>query len=268
MLNCATCNSNLQCASCIAGFSLFDIGLGLNRCMQACPQGLYAIGAVCKPCMGMCKTCSSEGPCTLCLPGFVYTITTDAAKKPVCAAACNPSNSFVDSAQVCQLCPTNCDKCSSATDCLSCTTKFYDSNSNSAATCQACPSGEYRLDNQLPCLNCPFNCAECTSPTQCSKCKTGLYLNVADCKLTCTATTMKKTDDAGLMTCVTDGITATDCGDYFYELAAVQANPKECKKCIVTDCKTCTTAPASCEACKPGMKTSADKSKCEACPAG
>ena len=143
MPDCETCNSNLQCASCTTGFFLFEIGLGLNKCVSTCPSGFYLNNAACKPCMDKCKTCSSEGQCALCLPGFVYTVTSDDANKPVCATICNPPNSFVDTTQVCKPCPLDCDTCSSATVCLICKPRFF----KTSTLCQACPIGLFRLDN-------------------------------------------------------------------------------------------------------------------------
>ena len=79
-------------------------------------------------------------------------------------------------------CSTNCDICSSATTCSSCTSPFYLVNGTCRSTCPA----NYYLDAAANrCLLCVAPCTQCSSRTNCSACDTNWTLSGSTCTNQC-----------------------------------------------------------------------------------
>lgn len=71
-------------------------------------------------------------------------------------------------------CPLNCDKCSSSTACVTCSSGYFLRSDNICY--EFCLDGTFPNSKTLTCDRCPTGCATCTSLTACKTCLTPYYL--------------------------------------------------------------------------------------------
>ncbi|MBE6449382.1 MAG: hypothetical protein E7013_01605 [Alphaproteobacteria bacterium] len=143
--NCATCDSNGACKTCIDGYTgttCTDCASGYyadgGTCIEltcengtvdgdtcACNDGYYGTTS-CIPCPSECATCDSDGVCTSCQTGYYLS----------------------DSG--CLTCASGCYSCQDGTSCLSCNQNYY----LSSDTCVSCGQGSNPIDNTNTTCTC------------------------------------------------------------------------------------------------------------------
>ncbi len=125
MSNCDFCGSSTQCASCKAGYYLFDKSDGTQSCVSACGDGYYKDeNNVCHSCLAHCKTCTIDSKCSVCNSGFHRKSRYD-YELDSCVADCAPKYFAMDSSK-CKECDFRCFVCAgpSNTECQSCDTSI------------------------------------------------------------------------------------------------------------------------------------------------
>ncbi|KAL4508567.1 hypothetical protein ABPG72_003871 [Tetrahymena utriculariae] len=184
---------------------------------KTCPCNVQYldIQGICQQCQSNCDQCSSQTICSVCSSGFYLKIdntcvsqcpTTFVKDSTNTKCVCRPNSTlqndicncipsgFVDLNDVCQPCPSQCDKCSSQTVCLTCISGYYLTIN---ATCSSpCPSSfiqdssktkcvcpiSSNLINDI-CIPCDSNCLTCTPANnkQCNSCFDGYILKDSTC---------------------------------------------------------------------------------------
>ncbi|EDW00125.1 furin-like protease 2 isoform X2 [Drosophila grimshawi] len=177
--SCATCNGATEnnCITCRPSRYAWQ-----NKCLNNCPDGFYADKKrlECLPCHDGCKSCSSNGICTECLPNWLLN------KKDKCAAAgsdsCFESEYYSHSEGKCMPCYDSCETCNGplSSNCLSCHQNRLLEQSSCVSGCQ---DGFY-METGV-CTPCLHTCTQCVSRTNCSNCSKGLELQNGECRTTC-----------------------------------------------------------------------------------
>ena len=146
------------------------------ECAEACPEGTFADGRMCRPCPPLCAKCADSQSCSACVK--------EAALLPngVCEESC-PSNYYVDSDGACHPCHTSCLTCEGPgeQDCLECPGKYILDDDGSCVP--SCSKGYYLDHRKMECRSCHKTCAECVGggATDCTLCKDGYDLLNGTC---------------------------------------------------------------------------------------
>ncbi|XP_030564588.1 furin-like protease 2 isoform X4 [Drosophila novamexicana] len=177
--SCATCNGATEnnCITCRPSRYAWQ-----NKCLNNCPDGFYADKKrlECLPCHEGCKSCSSNGICTECLPNWTLN------KKDKCIVAgsesCFESEYYSQSEGKCNPCHDSCETCNGpmSSNCLSCHQNRLLEQSSCVSGCQ---DGFY-METGV-CTPCLHTCTQCVSRTNCSNCSKGLELQNGECRTTC-----------------------------------------------------------------------------------
>jgi proprotein convertase subtilisin/kexin type 5 len=182
---CATCSLNsTHCLSC--GMSPFGYAVFLNgdRCLAACPTGLWpnATAFTCDSCAVGCAACFGYGlaNCTVC-GNDSMTIYYKWINDTVCSTTC-PGGQFISSTKphLCQPCSPICVTCEeTAENCTSSTCpKNYYFLSHSCLS--ICPNNYYPDSSARQCLGCATGCSTCfgSADTSCTVCSSSYYLQI------------------------------------------------------------------------------------------
>lgn len=113
--SCLKCSDQSTCTICISGAVLYN-----GECRSGCPQGYFAsalttsedLSYVCTPCSSNCKTCNgdSEYDCLTCSQNYYF-------YEGMCLSSC-PAGFYPNHiTRSCELCPSACTLCSSASSC-------------------------------------------------------------------------------------------------------------------------------------------------------
>ncbi|KAL4431669.1 hypothetical protein ABPG74_017298 [Tetrahymena malaccensis] len=197
-----------------------------------CQSGQYTdINGSLQPCPANCNTLSPGITCTVCQPNsFLHVDGTCVSACPLtftqnntnqtCQCRLNstqignscPCNTgFIDVGGACQPCSTNCQQCSSQTNCIQCAQGYYlfvnqtcipscpatFVTNNSSCVCRSkstlsnntCPCNTGYLDIGGNCLACGANCNQCSSQTNCTTCASNYFLFIdGTCINPCPAT--------------------------------------------------------------------------------
>ncbi|XP_062140559.1 furin-like protease 2 isoform X2 [Drosophila sulfurigaster albostrigata] len=260
--SCATCNGATEndCITCRPSRYAWQ-----NKCLNNCPEGHYADKKrlECLPCHEGCKSCSSNGICSECLPNWTLN------KKDKCSVAgseaCTDSEFYSQSESGCKACHSSCETCNGplATNCLSCESNRLLEQSSCVSGCQ----DGYFMETGV-CTPCLHTCTQCKSRTNCSNCSKGLELQNGECRTTCADGYYS---DRGIcakcyLSCHTcSGPRRNQCVQCpdGWQLAAGECYPKcpegfyksefGCQKCHHY-CKTCNGAgPLACSSCPPNF---------------
>ncbi|XP_033150164.1 furin-like protease 2 isoform X1 [Drosophila busckii] len=256
--SCASCNgaTDRDCITCRSSRYAHE-----RQCLNNCPAGYYADKKrlECLPCQDGCKSCSSNGICTECLPDWMLN------KKDKCILAgsesCADAEYFDVQARQCKPCHNSCESCNGplSSHCLSCPADRLLERSSCVSGCQ---DGYYMETGA--CTPCLHTCMQCVSRTNCSNCSKGLELQNGECRTTCADGYYS---DRGIcakcyLSCHTcSGPRRNQCVQCpaGWQLAAGECHPKcpegfyksdfGCQKCHHY-CKTCNAAgPLACTAC-------------------
>lgn len=174
-------NSNQVCQAC-SSFCLTCSNLGCNQCM---PGYTLTSTFTCQPnCKTPCATCSASNSraCTSCLAGYTYNPSTSSCNPiTTCSGGCVvcPFNYVLSNQQCLQCGNTACARCSP--NALSTCTACYDGYFVNQGSCSACPTGCQTCSNANNCLSCSSGytaqvqaistqtkCIACASP--CAQC--------------------------------------------------------------------------------------------------
>lgn len=174
MANCLSCSADNSCGLCQNGFQLFTPSGGSGVCIQCnisncqscglngatvvcqtCAIGYSLNGANCIQCNFPCATCNSnQAPnnCLTCqtplyLPTALSNGTCAGSTVPNCltyssinntiCAVCITSYTLNSTSNICQFsCPTNCQTCSSSTQCTQCVAGFFLPANGTCTQCQ------------------------------------------------------------------------------------------------------------------------------------
>ncbi|EAS05887.3 hypothetical protein TTHERM_01144950 (macronuclear) [Tetrahymena thermophila SB210] len=240
--NCNICSSQTQCTTCQKNYYLFIDG----SCVSSCPTTFISNDST-QSCV--CRSNSSISPENKCLcnTGFVdlgsnccqekyYQFidgtcvsscpTTFVSNDSTQSCDCRPNSSispkkqclcntgFIDEGVNCVPCPSNCDTCSSETQCTTCQEKYYlfidgtcvsscpstfiSNDSTQSCVCRTnssispkkqCLCNTGFVDIAGDCVSCPINCDICLSQTQCTTCQSKYYLFIdGTCVSSCPTT--------------------------------------------------------------------------------
>ena len=207
--DCATCYGQaFNCTACIS------LNLEGNSCVPTCMAGYVGINKLCVPCTNNCKTCSNlPSNCTSCLAN---TTTPVFLSNYQCLPTC-PDYTYANlTNNECTPCVPQCEKCSSASQCLSCLPSFFLMNTTCNSTC---PYGYLGVNRLCTRCNPPCDFYTLTLDT-CTSCLTTYFLVAATS--TCT-----KICPAGLFQNSVQGA---------------------CTGCL-TPCATCSTSATTCATC-------------------
>lgn len=207
------CTINALCTSCPNGF--YRIGGICYSCLHTgcmcssatncidCLSGRYDTSSNCEhTCPSECISCTSANNCSKCVSGkfgpacesnCISNCQDGSCYKEsgMCPSGC-PANQYLDSKDVCRLCPSRCSSCINSTHCTSCAKTYnwgekceYDcvgcyNNCNRSIGCASnCSDYYYRAYNNgthgYECIRCPNNCLTCTSATECTTCDTNYW---------------------------------------------------------------------------------------------
>lgn len=192
--SCLTCfggNSQYNCTSCPAGYTLFTsmcmtVVTCTNyyfdgQCINSCPNYTYPSANTCLKCTNGCYTCSSATFCLTCQSGSKFQPSNN-----TCVAACNSLQ--YDNNSVCYSCPNTCQSCiyvNTTVICTSCNTSYNFYNNTCVLTC---PSNTTVLLSGM-CRSCVLPCATCfgLSSEQCYTCVAGYTMYGTSCLKECPA---------------------------------------------------------------------------------
>ena len=196
-ITCSACDS--RCLSCVTsdtcsrvrdGFYL-DASGNYQKCPNLCNRcSLVENKVVCSVCAlkatiedGLCVACidlncikcNKKGECDTCAGGFWKNGSVCTRCSPPCGACLNPSNCvscqsghyLSDSALgVCSKCPLNCATCSNQVTCTRC-------------------NGYYFVNGNSECSLCLANCISCTDNATCNTCRGGYYRSLSTGVIRC-----------------------------------------------------------------------------------
>ncbi|KAH8303711.1 hypothetical protein KR018_001969, partial [Drosophila ironensis] len=257
---CATCNgpSEEHCITCRPSRYAWQ-----NKCLNSCPSGFFADKKrlECMPCQEGCRTCTSNGVCSECLPNWTLN------KRDRCIVSgsevCSESEFFSQASQRCEACHSSCESCSGPADgnCTACPQNRLLEQSRCVSGCQ----DGFFMETGV-CTPCLHTCSQCVSRTNCSNCFKGLELQNGECRKTCADGYYS---DRGIcakchLSCHTcSGPRRNQCVrcPAEWQLAAGECHPEcpegfyksdfGCQKCHHY-CKTCNDAgPLACSSCPP-----------------
>ncbi|EGR31614.1 zinc finger lsd1 subclass family protein, putative [Ichthyophthirius multifiliis] len=178
---CKECNGSLytQCTEC-TGF----LNLDVNKCVQNCPFGQFALNNKCELCDSNCKQClNSKTLCTECNSPLYLDFTVNK-----CRSKC-PLGTYSNSLnQKCESCNTKCYGCSGplANECNQCTgILFLDIKTKTCV--ENCPDTFFGDKTTQMCQQCGPNCTSCDplNINQCLSCKGDLFLYEGKCIKNC-----------------------------------------------------------------------------------
>jgi proprotein convertase subtilisin/kexin type 5 len=180
---CATCNTFVDnCTACTSGLFLQSSTNTTKTCLQSCQDKLYADSSTmsCLPCRSPCLTCSTLSLCQSCInvtgsqeQTYYY--------QQSCLLTC-PDTTFPNTTSlVCQNCSYPCKTCT-ATNCLSCISGLYMSNSHCFSNCI---EGYYGDSSVGSCIACIPPCQFCSASTVCTSCQPGYSLKNGVCLNNC-----------------------------------------------------------------------------------
>lgn len=163
---CLTCPSNLLFYN--------------NQCLNPCPNGTYASGGECIPCVYPCNTCLSFSQCLSCVPHMYLIIGTTTCVDNV---HCPMGFTADDATWTCKACYFACRTCNGPTihDCIICNFLLGYGRGPAGGDClmMICTNSMF-LDidivaNKAYCKNCYKSCATCSDygPNNCISCNPG-----------------------------------------------------------------------------------------------
>ena len=284
---CAACSTPTTCDKCLLGFT--------NT-----PNG-------CQPCAINCLNCDGSAGCRLCSDSY-YTVPSTANNAINVCAACTPGcvgctsttclvckQGMYATGANCNLCPSNCNVCSSSTVCQNCAPGYNLNSTNQCAPCSSncascsstacnqCTPG-YQLTTLGTCSGCTTNCLSCSS-TACLQCQNGFYLTTAGLCTVC-PNNCQICDSTGCLVCnngrypdstktcqlCSDKCTICNsaancvaCQTGFY-LNVVDGSNAACQQCHFMNCLSCTIS--ACTICASGFFLDAPTGTCKPCVPG
>lgn len=286
---CTVCTSASTCTSCLTGYIL-SAGSCINCVLPVC-KTCTASGSTCTSCVNNLVMSGSTCVCpanTYLNPGTLTCITCTAFDANCLSCGYNPTYStsapnpikcltpaigyFVQANGTTAQCGANCDICSSASVCTTCSSTY----TLSGNVCVCLP---LFLTNSAPfyCDNCSVivpGCDICTTAgtTQCSSCLHGYYPSAGPPAPSCLACPL---------TCdgCTSGTVCTGCLSPFTMAGSlclcsamaqfVDASQTGCDLCpnVIFNCINCVnTLPTTCSLCGTGFSPATDGLSCIACP--
>ncbi len=239
VVGCVLCNSASGCDKCYFGIGAHTSNLGVTYCYSPCPNGYYAAGGKCQPCLDGCKKCTNSYICEVCNAGL-YRLRKELAalETDQCVASCADLG-YTDLDGYCTSTTGGC-----FASCETCGTKTYD--------CQGCTFGYYLAAETSAsvhdCKPCMQNCLECSGTAKCDQCQSGYYLvtksdTLEECVKLCDLGYYKDSYLEECATCVdhcrwcTGRNFCAECDDGYY-LYTDLANTV-CNACV-ENCKVCT----------------------------
>ncbi len=285
-LACKTCISASLCMACFTGFRYVSASASCTACIVGCDYcsdpstcNTCAAGWImnaasrCDPCAFNCQSCSGAdagtGYCSICNAGFIVNTST----------------------KLCELCPTNCNTCTSTTVCTACNRGYVvNKNTNKCVSCgidcvscinsgmnscDVCETG-YHLDSTTKTCVCNFvECSVAQDSVTCDKCMIAYTLKYKEPCIACTATNCADCPSPESTTCNTckpgywlDPTTLT-CGS-----VSCQSNTPSCISCAsATTCLVCNIgyyymAAGNCPACRVFCSICHDGTTCDTCMSG
>ena len=165
-VECATCNQQSICLTCIAANATVSANLGCS-----CNAGFYGLAPLnssnsCSVCYSDCKTCNQAKKCIACK-------TSNASPDPTVGCICKSgfyNNTLLTLPGSCLACYSDCFNCTNATICLSCLA--LNASPTTPHGC-ACNHGYYNtaaLSISTSCIACYLECATCNQANKCLTC--------------------------------------------------------------------------------------------------
>ncbi|OAF70218.1 hypothetical protein A3Q56_02005 [Intoshia linei] len=212
--NCDVCSSATVCTTCSKDY-IWD------STESACVLCYSTDVAICDQCSTTSIGKYFDATNILCLPCAALTLATITTAEICtrCGIIIGTKPTFWDDTATvkCATCITNCDSCSDAIGCNTCTgARFFVAGAGSSAgscdncmtkcatcgdalTCSKCNDGTYYVTGATnSCTDCPTDCLLCSAPNSCTTCKTNKYSDptsgacgacIANC-LTCDTSTI------------------------------------------------------------------------------
>jgi len=171
------------------------------QCKEDCGERYYPDESdpnffFCRSCPSNCLNCDDARTCTNCIKD--YYLTTDSGytlcvQAKDCAAGSFPANLLDingNPLKKCDLCTTNCKRCTNNQDCSECLDGYFLDISEVTPggvkqyKCDlTCPVGKFALPSGL-CENCKANCKYCKDTLTCETCNVGYYLlqDISECR--------------------------------------------------------------------------------------
>ncbi|KAL4486007.1 hypothetical protein ABPG72_003941 [Tetrahymena utriculariae] len=172
--NCSSCNSSLNCLTCIDYYYLYS-----DKTCKTCltQQGYYISGKNCFACNSTCQTCSGSqsNNCLSCNQGYFF------FDDNYCKQSCDTQNGFAinnTNYQTCNTCKIDSGFYISGINCLSCHNTCKSCSGSQYNNCLSCYSGSYLLDDNTCSQSCDIqsgffivnqNCKTCDS--SCKTCQ-------------------------------------------------------------------------------------------------
>ncbi len=162
--NCLTCSIfTFNCTSCNNTQGLYLNG---NVCVSNCSNQKFLVDNICTQCQSPCRICfNSTTICSACFPNSSYPLWFDF--KCISNSQCVIGHYINSVNGSCDPCPTQCQQCTSLTNCSACSTGFYLFAHSCISTC---PNITYRNNSTLTCDTC-VGCVTCTSVNTCTSCR-------------------------------------------------------------------------------------------------
>jgi hypothetical protein len=198
---CTEWSSDTICTKCPNTEYLNSAGAWVATCAIGTFQDQHdANDKFCRRCPSTCTTCTSITECVLCQSNF-YKLTLSGTDIR-CVQTC-PEGMYDDasgSPWVCTSCKTDCEFCTSATDCQQCTIGKVSQFDGASDQWQASwDTGYYILDGV--CTVCGSNWDTCDDNEICTTCTTGYSLNDTYCVLDASCTGNYYIDTAACIQC-------------------------------------------------------------------
>eukprot|EP00702_Spironucleus_salmonicida_P002951 EST44242.1 Cysteine-rich membrane protein 2 [Spironucleus salmonicida] len=196
--SCKTCENKNSCSSCDDGMYLS----GSKECIKQvctisnpCTEGQFCeildTGNLCTKCSASCKTCSTSTTCNSCQDGLELSnsqlcVNNQCSKNLQCQK--NYFCQKLETGNLCQACPGNCETCTEANKCSECAENYFLNVSGICAemVCSAtktCKESEFCSSNTSgnECKVCPENCKSCDSSGECNTCMETFSVNEGRC---------------------------------------------------------------------------------------
>eukprot|EP00347_Sterkiella_histriomuscorum_P003593 403363692 len=169
---CIACQSATYCTICKPSFYFVNY-----QCQAACPSKFFpdptqgVANLFCRNCPSGCALCTSEKLCSTCDTGL-YLDSYQGGATQLCVPTCQPGK--YPATNTCNNCKTNCQQCTTGTDCQKCYSGYV--LNQALSTCVAtCPSTTYADANDI-CQNCISNCQTCSNKFTCDACANTYYV--------------------------------------------------------------------------------------------
>ncbi|KAH0571951.1 Cysteine-rich membrane protein 2 [Spironucleus salmonicida] len=195
---CMECSPNGTCTKCQQNSRLSSTAQCVaDACnnSQKCTEGefctLQDAGNICTKCHASCKTCSDSITCDSCQDGLDLSTSKKCVNNQCSKNLQCQKNYFcqkLETGNLCQACPKNCETCTEANTCSGCAENYFLNVSEICAevVCSAskpCKEQEFCFSSTSgnECKVCPENCKSCDSSGECNTCMETFSVNRGRC---------------------------------------------------------------------------------------